>query len=90
MYPLLALFVPYKDKKSTSGSIGNLFFECIRVIFWLGIIFALFGTLMTSITVTIGLLFAPLLSNQSLIALVPSYMYPVSIVSMIGVAILLV
>lgn len=41
LYPLLALFVPFKDKKSTTGATGNIFFEIIRVIIWLGIIFFL-------------------------------------------------
>jgi hypothetical protein len=71
MYPLLALFVPYKDKKASSGSIGGLFFEVIRVIFWLGVIFSLLGLLIGESIGAIGLLFSPLISNQSLLALIP-------------------
>ncbi len=90
LYPLLALFVPYKDKKSTSGSLGNIFFEIIRALFWIMVIGGLWSILMAAIAATIGIGFTPLISNQSLLALVPMYMYPITIASIIAITILLV
>jgi phage shock protein PspC (stress-responsive transcriptional regulator) len=37
LYPLLALFVPYQDKKASSGNVGNFFFELVRGIIWLAL-----------------------------------------------------
>ena len=90
MYPLLALFVPYKDKKASSGSIGGLFFEVIRVIFWLGVIFTLLGLLIGESIGAIGLLFSPLISNQSLLSLIPWYLYPITVLTIAAVVTLLI
>ena len=90
LYPLLALFVPFQDKKKTTGQTGNLFFEVIRVIIWLGIIFflgtALFGSLVGLTVISI----LPSLSNQSLQALIPMYLYPLAILSLISWGVLLI
>ena len=84
IYPLLALFVPFQDKKATTGQTGNLFFEIIRVLIRLGVILflgsALFGGLL-GITI---FSFLPTMSNQSLQAFVPSFIYPLAILSFVS------
>lgn len=38
IYILLALFAPYRDKKKTTGTIGNFIFEVVRIAFWVVVI----------------------------------------------------
>lgn len=90
LYPLLALFVPFQDKKATTGQTGNMFFEIIRVVIWLGIVFflasALFGSL---VWITLFSLLQSV-SNQSLQSLVPSFMIPLVILSITSLVVLVV
>lgn len=82
LYPLLALFVPYEDKKKSSGQVGNLFFETIRIIIWLGIIFFLWSTIIGALVGSTFFLSLPLLNNQSIQSLVPATIYPLGFLSL--------
>lgn len=90
LYPLLALFVPFKDKKSTTGQTGNMFFELIRIIIWIGVIFILLWILLGWLLGVTVFLVLPLLSNQSLQALVPSYLYPLTLISLLSLVVLII
>ncbi len=90
LYPLLAIFVPFQDKKATTGQTGNIFFEIIRVLIWLGVIFFLASSLFGSLVGVTIFSFLPNLSGQSLQALVPSFIIPVVILSFISLIILLI
>lgn len=90
LYPLLALFVPFKDKKITTGTTGNLFFEVIRVIIWLGVIFFLASALFGSLVGFTVLSILPTLSNQSLQAIVPTYLYPLAILALVSLVVLVI
>lgn len=85
IYPLLALFVPFSDKKSSSGTIGSAIFEFIRIIIRLGVLLFLgLMILMTGSLFFIGLI--PNVSGQSIQSLIPNSIYVLaglSIVSMI-------
>lgn len=90
LYPLLALFVPYQDKKKSSGQVGNLFFEIIRVLIWWGVIFLLWSALFWTIFGISVVSILPTLSNQSLQGIIPRYLYPLVIVAMIALLVLLI
>lgn len=90
LYLLLALFVPFQDKKSTTGRTGNLFFEIMRVIIWLGVIFFLGMMIIGAITGIIIFSVIPPLSNQSLQSLVPPYLYSLFILSVISLIVLFI
>ncbi len=90
LYPLLALFVPFKDKKITTGITGNLFFEIIRVIIWLGVTFFLASILFGSLVGFTVLSVLPTLSNQSLQAIIPTYLYPLAVLALISLIILVI
>lgn len=90
LYVVLALFVPFKDKKSTTGLTGNLFFEIVRVIIWLGVICFLWTVIISSLvglTMFAGL---PTLSNQSIQDIIPTYLYPLAWLSILSLIILLI
>lgn len=74
-YPILALFVPYKDKNKTTGRIGNLFFEIIRVILRIAVIWWLGMTLLGAMVALWFLVFTPAINNQTIGARIPWYMY---------------
>lgn len=82
LYPLLALFVPYQDKKKSSGQVGNLFFETIRIIIWLGLIFFLWSTIIGTLIGSTFFLSLPLLSNQSIQSILPTSIYPLGFLSL--------
>lgn len=90
LYPLLALFVPFQDKKSTTGQTGNLFFEIIRVLIWLGVLFSLSAVLFGSVLGLTLFSFLPALSNQALQSFVPGYIYPLVVISLIALVVLII
>ena len=90
LYALLALFVPFKDKQTTTGRTGNLFFELIRIIIWLGVLFFLGSTIFASLVGMTVLSVLPNLSNQSLQAIVPGYLYPLAILSILSLVALFI
>lgn len=89
-YIILALFVPYKDKSSTIGKSGNLFFEIIRVMIRLLILFGLGSAILAWSAGVILFPLFPSISNQSLQALMPSYFYPVAIVMIVALLMLFI
>ena len=87
LYPLLALFVPYEDKKKSSGQVGNLFFELIRGIIWTGIFFFLWASIVGLIGGIVAYTGFPLLSNQSIQEIFPPF-YPLASIALISLIIL--
>ncbi len=79
LYVILALFVPFKDKKKTTGVIGSILFEIVRIAFWLIILSAIVPITVASIVVTGLIFFTPVIDNQSIAARIPQYMYVVGV-----------
>lgn len=75
LYIVLALFVPYKDKKKTTGRIGNILFEVVRIALRLFVISTLLPMVWGSIFGTALLFFTPEVNNQSFAERIPQYMY---------------
>jgi|GEM_PF-473050 len=79
IYIILALFVPFKDKKKTTGTIGNVLFEIVRIAFRLLILGIILPLTFASLAATGAMFFAPVIDNQSIAAWIPQYMYIVGI-----------
>lgn len=75
LYVVLAFFTPYKDKQNTTGSIWGAIFWIIKTIFWLIVLWRLFGMILGMFGISTVLFFTPSMDNQSIIAIIPEYMY---------------
>lgn len=75
LYPILALFVPFQDKKSSSGSLGNIFFELLRIIIW-GAIIVMIGSIIlgSGVAFIFGISIPPI-GNQSVLMSIPTHLY---------------
>lgn len=74
-YLILALFVPYSDKKKTTGKIGNLFFEIMRVVLRLFVIWVLWFLLLGSLGLMWFATLTPPIGNQVIWPWIPKHMY---------------
>lgn len=75
LYIILALFVPYRDKKKTTGKIGSILFELVRIALRLFVIFMLLPLVGGTLFGSWILFFTPEIANQSFTQRVPQYMY---------------
>ena len=88
LYVILALFVPYKDKRKTTGVVGNVLFEIVRAVFRLFILSAIIPATVAAIVVTGLMFFTPVIDNQSIAAWIPQYMYLVAVLISIALTLL--
>lgn len=88
VYAILALFVPYKDKRKTTGVLGNVLFEIVRIVFWLFMLSIVLPATIATIVVTGLMVFTPVIDNQSIAARIPQYMYLVGVVMSIALILL--
>lgn len=79
LYVILALFVPFKDKKKTTWAVGNVLFEIVRIAFWLLILSVVVPLTFGSLAGTWMMFFTPVIENQSIAAWIPQYMYGVGV-----------
>lgn len=87
-YLILALFAPYKEKQKTTGKVWNLFFEIVRALFWIVMVWFL-GVGVAGMTWLLGFtLFTPSLENQSLTMRIPQYLYVFWILTFLAFCIL--
>lgn len=75
LYIVLALFAPYRDKKKTTGRLGNFIFEVVRIAFWAVVIMILFPLVAGALFGTGILFFTPEMNNQSFTEWIPQYIY---------------
>ena len=89
VYPVLALFVPFKDKGQTTWKNWNLFFELVRIGLWLMILFTLGGLFLWGIMAITLFSSFPTISGQVVQWVIPRF-YPVAWVGMAALSILLI
>ncbi len=89
VYPVLALFVPFKDKGQTTWKNWNLFFELIRIGLWLMILFTLGGLFLWGVMAITLFSSFPTISGQVVQWVLPRF-YPVAWVGMVALSILLI
>ena len=89
VYPVLALFVPFKDKGQTTWKNWNLFFELVRIGLWLMILFTLGGLFLWGVMAITLFSSFPTISGQVVQWVLPRF-YPVAWVGMVALSILLI
>ena len=89
IYPVLALFVPFKDKGQTTWKNWNLFFELVRIGLWLMILFTLGGLFLWGVMAITLFSSFPTISGQVVQWVLPRF-YPVAWVGMAALSILLI
>ena len=89
VYPVLALFVPFKDKGQTTWKNWNLFFELVRIGLWLMILFTLGGLFLWGVMAITLFSSFPTISGQVVQWVIPRF-YPVAWVGMAALSILLI
>ena len=89
IYPVLALFVPFKDKGQTTWKNWNLFFELVRIGLWLMILFTLGGLFLWGVMAITLFSSFPTISGQVVQWVLPRF-YPVAWVGMVALSILLI
>lgn len=89
VYPVLALFVPFKDKGQTTWKNWNLFFELVRIGLWLMILFTLGGLFLWGVMAITLFSSFPTISGQVVQWVIPRF-YPVAWVGMVALSILLI
>jgi len=89
VYPVLALFVPFKDKGQTTWKNWNLFFELVRIGLWLMILFTLGGLFLWGVMAITLFSSFPTISGQVVQWVLPRF-YPVAWVGMAALSILLI
>ena len=89
IYPVLALFVPFKDKGQTTWKNWNLFFELVRIGLWLMILFTLGGLFLWGVMAITLFSSFPTISGQVVQWVLPR-LYPVAWVGMVALSILLI
>ena len=89
VYPVLALFVPFKDKEQTTWKNWNLFFELVRIGLWLMILFTLGGLFLWGVMAITLFSSFPTISGQVVQWVLPRF-YPVAWVGMAALSILLI
>lgn len=75
IYILLAIFAPYKDKSNTTWKIWSLIFKITSACFWLFVILVLWIVISIVFFGSFVLFFTPTIDNQSITAILPSYIY---------------
>ena len=89
IYPVLALFVPFKDKGQTTWKNWNLFFELVRIGLWLMILFTLGALFLWGVMAITLFSSFPTISGQVVQWVLPRF-YPVAWVGMAALSILLI
>ena len=89
IYPVLALFVPFKDKGQTTWKNWNLFFELVRIGLWLMILFTLGGLFLWGVMAITLFSSFPTISGQVVQWVLPRF-YPIAWVGMVALSILLI
>ena len=89
VYPVLALFVPFKDKGQTTWKNWNMFFELVRIGLWLMILFTLGGLFLWGVMAITLFSSFPTISGQVVQWVIPRF-YPVAWVGMVALSILLI
>ena len=89
VYPVLALFVPFKDKGQTTWKNWNLFFELVRIGLWLMILFTLGGLFLWGVMAITLFSSFPTISGQVVQWVLPRF-YLIAWVSMVALSILLI
>ena len=89
VYPVLALFVPFKDKGQTTWKNWNLFFELVRIGLWLMILFTLGGLFLWGVMAITLFSSFPTISGQVVQWVLPRF-YPIAWVGMVALSILLI
>ena len=89
VYPVLALFVPFKDKGQTTWKNWNLFFELVRIGLWLMILFTLGALFLWGVMAITLFSSFPTISGQVVQWVLPRF-YPVAWVGMAALSILLI